>query len=574
MTLFSNVPSAASVADADYVLGLQGSTGPGTGNTAKMTLQQIVNLVGTGPFSSLSVTGNASIGGALTAGAVTAPVSSATAISSISSTPRTLADRFAEVVNVKDFGAKGDGSTDDTAAINSALDYIRSHFGTPVGNSRTFRLVFPAATYVVTSPLNFTGIVSNNGGMIDGCGSQIWAKFSSPGGAIIDCLGSRWLRFYDLNLYGDSAFPASIGIQIGRNTTAAADYHNFHNVTVTGYFSFTSFYNLASETCGYYSCQFRNLLTSDNAYCVVMDGLNHWGATSTFVSVTIPVETPNSFNENVFTNCVWQGNSNVVVWIGTTSRHKYISCYGSTVRGTIFVIYTPSSGVASTYLDIDCHCETTGLQYAFLMTGVSGKTSGNIGGFSFKDHLCYASSSIFALDPLSSLTSFSLRSVDLMVCKASSVNPTLFDVPSKWSCLAKYGLFDTNMFNAAPGNWSGRVENRTFPGPIYVPANQTVVATNNGQITVFVQSEWISLTPASSIAQYTVNMPLGPGGISTLHGTTIMISSTQTITNLTVSPNTGQAVGAQPGTLTGGTCVTYRYDGGSSTWLMLGKTST
>ena len=66
MTLFSNVPSAESVADADYVLGLQGSTGPGTGNTAKMTLQQIVNLVGTGPFSSLSVTGNASIGGALT----------------------------------------------------------------------------------------------------------------------------------------------------------------------------------------------------------------------------------------------------------------------------------------------------------------------------------------------------------------------------------------------------------------------------------------------------------------------------------------------------------------------------
>ena len=63
-------------------------------------------------------------------------------LASNSVTPRTLADRFADVVNVKDFGAKGDGVADDTEAINSA---IVSAIGKP--------LRFPAGVYLVSSPI-------------------------------------------------------------------------------------------------------------------------------------------------------------------------------------------------------------------------------------------------------------------------------------------------------------------------------------------------------------------------------------------------------------------------------------
>ena len=52
---------------------------------------------------------------------------------------RTLASRFADVVNVKDFGAVGDGVTDDTTAIQAALT---------VGKGKA--VFFPSGKYIVT----------------------------------------------------------------------------------------------------------------------------------------------------------------------------------------------------------------------------------------------------------------------------------------------------------------------------------------------------------------------------------------------------------------------------------------
>ena len=65
---------------------------------------------------------------------------------------RTLQQRLDDTVSVKAFGALGDNSTNDTAAIQRALDELYSD--TDQDDTRARRiLLFPAGTYLITSAL-------------------------------------------------------------------------------------------------------------------------------------------------------------------------------------------------------------------------------------------------------------------------------------------------------------------------------------------------------------------------------------------------------------------------------------
>jgi hypothetical protein len=96
------------------------------------------------------------------------------------SAARTLVDRWTDVVNIRDFGAVGNNTHDDTDAIQAAFDYAFTASGTPHGiaNAHLNKPVYlPAGRYVVTDPL----IINNlYGGHIFGAGQVASIVYNGP----------------------------------------------------------------------------------------------------------------------------------------------------------------------------------------------------------------------------------------------------------------------------------------------------------------------------------------------------------------------------------------------------------
>ncbi len=109
-------------------------------------------------------------------------------------------------VNVKQFGAKGDGVTDDREAINNSITYVNA-------NSKIYTLSFPKATYRHGSGTNNKVLqytITRNNLCIEGNGSEIKCANNNgegvpKGGGIFKIMNSSSVIFRNFTLDGNIA---------------------------------------------------------------------------------------------------------------------------------------------------------------------------------------------------------------------------------------------------------------------------------------------------------------------------------------------------------------------------------
>jgi hypothetical protein len=129
------------------------------------------------------------------------------------------------IVTDTQFGAKGDGINDDTAAINAAISSVSIKGGV---------VYFPAGNYKVTTPINMANLVEAKV-ILKGCGSPLggpptYNTIPTSGSniygvtgnyAAIEMQGSSFATLEDIGMYSltaDGANSSAIGIYTARTT--------------------------------------------------------------------------------------------------------------------------------------------------------------------------------------------------------------------------------------------------------------------------------------------------------------------------------------------------------------------
>jgi hypothetical protein len=150
---------------------------------------------------------------------------------------RPINEKLAEIVSVKDFGAIGDGTTDDTVAIQAAMD-------------AGYNIVIPSGTYKVTSSINVrleTTITGYGTCLIVGYHTN--AVFYFKGLTVAGSNAGKSL-IQGVNFTNGATYTPSEFIRLGDTTTTGA--LNYLGAAINTEIRQCSFYGVATQAIGIY----------------------------------------------------------------------------------------------------------------------------------------------------------------------------------------------------------------------------------------------------------------------------------------------------------------------------------
>lgn len=344
------------------------------------------------------------------------------------------------VINVMNFGAKCDNSTDDSSAINSALAAAKA-IGFGQSATQPVKIQFPPnKKCLILNTLNFTGNPGNNTGFLYPgiVVENAYILCATNGTPCIDASGSSAIQWKTITIVGNNTSTPNIGIQLARLTpTGQAAGHTFNGLTMAGFFTFAAVYNLASEVTKFTGHpSITNANVAGCSYAVVLDGLNHFNATSAFQTINIvPDTTTISFNDNwVDSGAIVNFSSCAAAWVGGTGAFQFNGSSNLSASSCGITLWqgTNDSFNQNTSITFHAHFETVNVQNTFCIDGPA--VSPIIRGFIYDNENGFqAANAIFKIT--GSATSVTVYGLNISVSLVTSTNPNpkLFDDATKWN---------------------------------------------------------------------------------------------------------------------------------------------
>lgn len=182
---------------------------------------------------------------------------------------RPINEKLAEIISVADFGAVGDGTTDDTSAIQAALNALTNNGSLSFVEGKTYK----TTSTLVLNP-NLYGVI------IEGNSATIKAAHNGDG-LNITSTNENYSRhtINNLNITGPNvAFPSSPAELAGTSTGAALKMgHNDTSNTPGGYLTSINNCRFQQFYQGVYlqavlACNFNDSYIAFNQYGIYVDG--------------------------------------------------------------------------------------------------------------------------------------------------------------------------------------------------------------------------------------------------------------------------------------------------------------
>ena len=355
---------------------------------------------------------------------------------------RPIAEKLAEIVSVKDFGAVGDGTTDDTAAIQAAIDTFT--VGTKGGS-----IYFPNGTYLVsgitiTAPAGANNSLGEDGISLEGqCavikGSAACTKvisINSPNDAtyvngirikglqidmslmgnlatnyglyIKNCYNSS---FQDIVIIGSPALSSSIYVDQRAYTLNFISVYCSRvklqgNILATDAITTVNFYGLTASQVvidkswgiGFYGCVVQNttsLFVLSNCFSITIIGGDYEGVSGTYLDLSNPgpsgINGITSINNNISSQVTYVSGSSV----GSNYQDKQRYSFG-TINGTsTYTTLTTTSATTiwsfngDSFNSVNGRTKTNAL---FVVSGTDGSSN------DFADLVCLANGQIFVIN--------------------------------------------------------------------------------------------------------------------------------------------------------------------------------